>query len=177
MKKLIYIIVLIGLFACHRSSKEYKITEKASQESLKEEITNEVQKKDSSLIQWVRDVHDKWHPNDSMPYFILDRQIEQLLKNPKLTEADQLILNYRLSYEYYLRRFIYDSLTYRDKAFDLFFKTLDSDKDLYRSSIYFKTTPERLKKYIEDVKNAQTNKVKDSLIWRKLDSYNRLSGY
>ena len=104
-----------------------------------------------------------------MPYFILDRQIELLLKNPELTETDRLILNYRLIYNYYYRRYIYDSIQYREMAIDLLFQTLNSDTGLVRTSAYLKTTPEEMEKYINEVKNAKTVIIQDSLIWHRIN--------
>jgi hypothetical protein len=87
-------------------------------------IIKEVQRSDSIQKQWESQVYKNWVESDSMPYFILDKQIERLLKNPELTETDRLVLNFRLIYNYYYRRYIYDSLQYREIANDLLFKLL-----------------------------------------------------
>ena len=158
------------------TKKDQKFATKVYSDSLKVVITKEVEQGDSIYKQWEDQLRKNW-PSDSISYFLIDRQIEHSLKNSKLNESEKLILNYRLVYYSYFRRFLYDSIIYRNKAIDLLFKTLDSDNDLLRSSVYFKTTPDKLKKYINEVKNAPTDRVKDSLIWCRINSYKRLKDY
>lgn len=54
-------------------------------------------------------------------------------------------------------------------AIDLLFQTFNSDTGLVRTSAYFKTTPEEMGKYINEVKNAKTFKIQDSLIWHRIN--------
>jgi hypothetical protein len=154
--------------ACHNTKKDEKTVYGDNSFSLN--IIKEVQQSDSIQKLWESQIYKNWVESDSMPYFILDRQIERLLKNPELSENDRLVLNYRLVYNYYYRRYIYDSIQYRERAIDLLFRTFDSDIGLIRSSAYFKTTPEEMEKYVNEVKNAKTNMVQDSLIWHRINT-------
>ncbi|HAQ21276.1 MAG TPA: hypothetical protein DCR40_18905 [Prolixibacteraceae bacterium] len=177
MKQLFYFIALMGLFACQNPKKDIKVDKNKITENIRMSIAKEIQQKDSVYMRWHDQMYKSWTSCDSMPYFILDRQINRLLENPELSKADKIILNYQLVYHYYSRRFIYDSIQYRNKAIELLFKTFDSDKDLLYSSAYYKTTPDKFKKYINEIKNAGTDKVIDSLIWHRLDSDERLKDY
>lgn len=167
MKYLLFFCLVISIAACYNKKKDEKTQSDTNLTSLI--IIKEVQRSDSIQKQWESQVYKNWVESDSMPYFILDRQIELLLKNPELTETDRLILNYRLIYNYYYRRYIYDSIQYREMAIDLLFQTLNSDTGLVRTSAYFKTTPEEMGKYINEVKNAKTVMIQDSLIWHKIN--------
>jgi hypothetical protein len=159
---------LILIVACNKANRDEKTVVRDNSVNLL--ITKEVQQSDSIQKQWESQVYKNWVENDSMPYFILDKQMERLLTNPELTETDRLVLNYRLVYNYYYRRYIYDSIQYRKKAIDLLFRTFDSDTGLIRSSVYFKTTPEEMEKYIYEVKNAKTVTIQDSLIWHRINT-------
>jgi hypothetical protein len=167
MKYLLFFSLIILTAACNNLKKDEKTQTNINTTGLS--IIKEVQRSDSIQKQWESQVYKNWVESDSMPYFILDKQIERLLKNPELTETDRLVLNFRLIYNYYYRRYIYDSLQYREIANDLLFQTFNSDSGLIRTSAYFKTTPEEMEKYINEVKNAKTVRIQDSLIWYQIN--------
>jgi len=160
-----------------RFKKDQQIGQEVILNNSTAKIKKDVQQKDSIFNNWRDKMYKNWKPSNSMPYFILDKQIELMLKNPELSKADSMVINCQLVYDYYLRRYIYDSIQYRDKAFELLFKTINSDKYLIYSSAYFKTTPAKMEQYLNEIKNIKTNKLQDSLVWRVLNSYQRLKAY
>lgn len=151
--------------------------EKVASNRSVEKIKMEVQQRDSLYLQWSDRMYKAWKPCDSMAYFILDKQIERQLRDPKLTKADKIVLDYQLVYNYYLRGLIYDSKEFKGKAIELFDKVSGSDDGLVYTSFYFKTTGEKMKEYLNKINDAKTNKLKDSLVWNLLNSYQRMKDY
>ena len=91
MKQLFYFIALMGLFACQNPNKDIKVDKNKITENIRMSIAKEIQQKDSVYMRWHDQMYKSWTSCDSMPYFILDRQINRLLENPELSKADKII--------------------------------------------------------------------------------------
>lgn len=168
MKYILFSCLLILTAVCCNIKKDEKTLSENNSTRLNTIV--EVQLSDSIQEKWESHLYKNWIESDSMPYFILDRKIERLLKNPDLTETDRFVLNLRLIYHYYYRRYIYDSIQYREMAFNLLLQTFNSDEGFIRTSTYFKTTPDDMEKFFNDVKNAKSVILQDSLIWDRINN-------